>query len=346
MKLQLPADVLAQWDAQWATPMKEAKKKDVAKACGRVKALFAECIAGRPASIDNMTVQNSLVPFPENDPVTRFLRMFFDAVVAHTTALGAGSLASAVQISTAKTKLGQVIEAWPQSANNQLHELCGLADPEVRKWTTNALAKIATYHARAVSGGHKELDALVAKAAKLVDRVPPGDEGKFREKMRKESAAIAAAQCQIAELLARMKRSDPNVDEEHPASVAEADKGLGKALRASFAAGTRMDAICYYYTCLYVGLTLFHGPTIRHDSDQGKAEQEKLKGVLQAMHGVKHKPCILPDSVSAMCAFINMPGLAAGTPSEPDTQAHVSNNGDGAPSTAVTVQPPPKRRRR
>ena len=107
-----------------------------------------------------------------------------------------------------------------------------------------------------------------------------------------------------------------------------------------------MEDFCYYYTCLYVGLTLSHGPTIRNASDQGKAEQEKLKGVLQSMHGVTHKPCICPDSVSKLCAFIDMPGLAAGTPSEPDGQAPVSKSADGAPSTTETVQPPPKRRRR
>ena len=33
------------------------------------------------------------------------------------------------------------------------------------------MAKLAKYHARALSGGHKELDALVAKAVKLLERV-------------------------------------------------------------------------------------------------------------------------------------------------------------------------------
>ena len=60
MKLQLPAELLYQWDAHWAFPRQEAKQKDVTKACGRIKALLAECIAGRLASIDAVTVQRSL----------------------------------------------------------------------------------------------------------------------------------------------------------------------------------------------------------------------------------------------------------------------------------------------
>ena len=116
-------------------PMEEAKGKDVIKACGRIEALLAECIAGRPASIYTVAVQSSLAPLPENDPVTRFLHMFFDAAIAHTTALGSGRLASAAHMSAAQTKLGQVMEAWPQAANSQLHGPCGLAGPELQQWT-------------------------------------------------------------------------------------------------------------------------------------------------------------------------------------------------------------------
>ena len=85
---------------------------------------------------------------------------------------------------------------------------------------------------------------------------------------------------------------------------------------------------------LHVPLRLpdpFHGPKFRNGSDQGKAGQDKFKAVLQSMHGIKHKPCILPDSVIKLCAFIDMPELAAGAPCEPDAQA--------------LVQPPHKRRR-
>ena len=102
LKLQLPAEMLALWGAHWATPVKEAMKKEVTAVCGRIKALLAECIAGRPASIDRVTVKNSLGQLPENDPVARFLDKFFDVVIAHTSALGSGSLASPAKIATAK----------------------------------------------------------------------------------------------------------------------------------------------------------------------------------------------------------------------------------------------------
>ena len=102
-------------------------------------------------------------------------------------------------------------------------ELCGLADPELRKWTSEALAKLVQYHARTLAGGHKELDALVAKASKLLDRVPRDGEGKFREKMRKDGSAIASAQAEIAEMLAHMKKAEPHIDEEDPASMDEAN---------------------------------------------------------------------------------------------------------------------------
>ena len=36
LKLQLPAEMLTLWDAHWATPVKEAMKKEVTAVCGRI----------------------------------------------------------------------------------------------------------------------------------------------------------------------------------------------------------------------------------------------------------------------------------------------------------------------
>ena len=96
-----------------------------------------------------------------------------------------------------------------------------------------------------------------------------------------------------------MKTSDPSIDEEHPASVAEAGEGL-KQVRGSYKAVQRIDDFGYYHTCLYVGLTLFDGAAIRNGSVQGRADKDKLTAVLQSMQGLKHKPTRLADSVSNM----------------------------------------------
>ena len=176
---------------------------------------------------------------------------------------------------------------------------------------------------------------MVAKAGKLLERVPHGDEGKLREKMRKDGNAIASTQSQITEVLARMKTADPRIEEEHPASVAEADEGAGTALRSSFEAGKRMDDFCYYYTCLYVALTLFHGATIRNESDQGKAEQEKLKEVLVALNKVKQHPNILADSVRSMCSFLGVP---CDVPCTSSDKAEGGAAEGGAANAAATVQ--------
>ena len=128
-----------------------------------------------------------------------------------------------------------------------------------------------------------------------------------------------------------MKTSDPSIDEEHPADQGHGREDL-KQVRESFKAGTRLDDFCYYYTCLYVGLTLFHGATIRNDSDKGKAEKEKLGEVLVTMSKVKQPPCVLPDSVSKMCQFLGMSCSAQGSAST------ASSSKEGA-------QPPPKHRR-
>ena len=231
------------------------------------------------------------------------------------------------------------MDAWPEAAKSEFDEARGLADTELRTWTTEALTKMAQYHARTLAGGHKELDVLVAKAAKLLDRVPQADESKFREKMRKDGTAIATTQAQIAELLARMKKADPRIGEGQPAVVAEAgDEAAWQALQVSFREGKRMDDFCYFYTCLYVGLTLFHGATIRNDSDQGKAEKEKLKGVLGTMLKVKQMPCVLPASVRAMCAFLDVPW------NPPGSSSTSSSSKDGAGNAADTVQLPPTRK--
>ena len=63
LEVQLPAEVLAQWDAHWATPVKDAMSGERTAVRGRIKALLAECIAGRPAHIDSVTVTNSLACF-------------------------------------------------------------------------------------------------------------------------------------------------------------------------------------------------------------------------------------------------------------------------------------------
>ncbi len=191
---------------------------------------------------------------------------------------------------------------------------------------------------------------MVAKAAKLIDRVPTDDEDKFREKMRTCGNAIGTAQSHIREALARTKKADPGIDDEQAATEAVAGEDPGQTLRASFSAGTRMDDLCYYYTCLYVGLTLFHSAAIRNDTESGKLEQEKLKQVLQAMRDTPQPPRILPDSVRAMCTFLDVPDLEASYPSEPGPVQKASlvtkeTQGD-AEKSAVTVQPPKTKRRR
>ena len=219
------------------------------------------------------------------------------------------------------------------------------------KWTRDdALPKMTSSDARILAGAHKELDTLVAKGAKLLAKVPCDDEGKLREKMRREGNAIAATQGQISQVLARIKSSDPRIGEGIPAggadvhegeakaAVADAHEGEGTAkesFRQSFAAGQRMDDSCYYHTCLYVALTLFNSAGIRHESE-GKAEQEKLKDVLETMTKVKGCPSILPDSVREMCSFVNLPC---------DLPASSSSKG-GTASAAETMQPPPAKKRR
>ena len=42
LMVELPAEMLAQWDAHWAAPMEESKATGVTRACGRIEALFAE----------------------------------------------------------------------------------------------------------------------------------------------------------------------------------------------------------------------------------------------------------------------------------------------------------------
>ena len=204
------------------------------------------------------------------------------------------------------------------------------------------MPKMTSSDARILAGAHKELDTLVAKGAKLLAKVPCDDEGKFREKMRREGNAIAATQGQISQVLARIKSSDPRIDEGIPAGGADVHEGEAKAAVAdahegegtakeSFAAGKRMDDSCYYYTCLYVALTLFNSAGIRHESE-GEAEQEKLKNVLETMTKVKGCPSILPDSVREMCSFVNLPcDLPASSPSK---------------GGAETMQPPPAKKRR
>ena len=103
--------MLAQWDAHWATPVQEAMNQAVTAVRRRIKALLAECIVGWPASIDCVAVQKSLACLPENHPVARVNDMFFGVIIVHTSALGSGSLASVVQIATAKNKLHHVMEA-------------------------------------------------------------------------------------------------------------------------------------------------------------------------------------------------------------------------------------------
>ena len=222
LMVELPVEMLPLWSAHWAAPMKEANDEALITASERIKALFAECVAGRLVGIDSVTVENILASLPENDPIAQFLRKFFAAVIAYAAALASGSLATAVQVFSAKTKLGQAMQAWPQASGNQLHELCGLADPELKMWAADALAKVTRNHCGLLSDRHKELASTVAKAAKLIDPVPTDDEGKFRAKMRKEGNAIGTAQSQIREALARMKKADPGIDDEQAAAEAVA----------------------------------------------------------------------------------------------------------------------------
>ena len=173
------------------TPVKEAMHKEVTAVCGRVKALLAECIAGRPASIDRVTVKNSLAQLPEDDPVTRFLDKFFDVVIAHTSALGSGGLASAVQIATAKTSFTMSRRPGRKRPLAIGMSFVALQIPTCRSGPQMHWQRLHNIMLVPFSGGHKELDALVAKAVKLLELMPnKGDEGKFRCQMWKDGSAI------------------------------------------------------------------------------------------------------------------------------------------------------------
>ena len=74
LMVELPVEMLPLWNAHWAAPMKEASDEALTTASERIKALFAECVAGRLVGIDSVTVENILAPLPENDPITQFLR--------------------------------------------------------------------------------------------------------------------------------------------------------------------------------------------------------------------------------------------------------------------------------
>ena len=112
---KLPSELTAAWQTHWAAPMLEDEERRLAHACGRIKALLAECTSGRPASVDRKTVDDILAALPDFHPTKCFLTLFFSAVIAYANALGAGSLATATQVSFAKTKLQEVVKAWPEA---------------------------------------------------------------------------------------------------------------------------------------------------------------------------------------------------------------------------------------
>jgi len=106
------------------------------------------------------------------------------------------------------------------------------------------------------------------------------------------------------------------------AVVGEAQKeGTGGTgldlLKAAYVACRACENALYYYTCMYVGLTLLRTPAT---ANTGSPSHGKLKELVNAMGTVKRPLTIFQAELAAMRKMVNLPGEAA-APAEVEAEA-------------------------
>ena len=131
MTNHMSVEELVVWDDHWLTPFLKWAEEDVAAACGRIKALVDECVAGRFVGIDADTVATALAPLEAENATNKWLVQFFAAVGEHTRMVTQGTLAPGKLVAAAAEKANHVLQIWPESGD-VVHGPCGLDDPRVK----------------------------------------------------------------------------------------------------------------------------------------------------------------------------------------------------------------------
>ncbi len=333
MRDYVAESVIRVWKTTWGELLQRKAAEKVVKSSSIIKSLFEECIAGRFGGVGDATARQQLAQLPANDVVRQWIEAFVSAVSAYQKVLSSGSLASPDQMNTAVSKCEKLLESWPKAGESKFQVMCGVDTPELRAWVVQMKEKTSSAQCISMEGDAKVLQKLTSSAENLLSSVRTEKESSFRDTFKKVSTKAGHMQVDINKCLERMRVHDPNLGV-RPQQVATGMKAFTSAwCVTAYDEAKVMEAKCYFYTCMYVALTLFRSPTVLQDNKKGRAEKESLKEVVVSLRSAQNHCDAFKPQVRDMCAMLEIE----------DVTKHWCEPTDKKVQEEVGVEPPAKR---
>ena len=199
-------------------------------------------------------------------------------------------------------------------------------------------------------------------------------EGTYCAHMKKHGSQVAQMQKELNQIRNQIKSEFPDIETSKGGGTASGQDGMavsGEAqqegtggaafdnLKTAYEECKACEDALYYFTSMYVGLTLLRTPVAANTESSAHGH---LKQVVQAMGGVKNPPLsdgaeIFKEELTAMRNMVNCPGEAAapaevkaeaaGSPKQPQKPAETPRDACGNRKrrrTATPSRPTPLKR--
>ena len=211
----------------------------------------------------------------------------------------------------------------------------GALKEKVDEWNTE-LRSLRTSRASEL---HEAVSAQTLKAQIVMQAIQKisNSEGTYCAHMKKHGSQVAQMQKELNQIRNRVKSEFPDIETSEGGGTASGQdgkavsgeaqqEGTGGAafdnLKTAYQECKAYEDALYYFTSMYVGLTLLRTPVAANTESPAHGH---LKQVVRAMGGVKNPPLrdgaeIFKEELTAMRNMVNCPGEAA-APAEVKAEA-------------------------
>ena len=284
----------------------------------------------------------------------------------------AGSHCSVEDQRLCESKIATLLQWWPKN-KLELYEKCGVdgaLKEKVDEWNT----ELRSLRTSRVSELHEVVCAQIFKAEIVMRTLEEKSksEGTYCGHMKAHGTQVAQMQKELNQIGKRVKSEFPDIETSEGGGTASGQDGMavsGEAqqegtggaafdkLKTAYVACKACEDALYYFTTIYVGLTLLRTPVA---ANAESAAHGHLKVVVETIGKIKNLPSrdgaeIFKEELTAMRNMVICPrgaaapaevkAKAAGSPKQPQKPAETPCDGGGKrqrPSTP-SIQTPVKR---
>ena len=211
----------------------------------------------------------------------------------------AGSLCSVEDQRLCESKIATLLQWWPKN-KLELYEKCGVdgaLKEKVDEWNT----ELISLRTSRVSEVHEAVSAQTLKAQIVMQAIQKisNSEGTYCAHMKKHGSQVAQMQKELNQIRNRVKSEFPDIETSEGGGTASGQdgkavsgeaqqEGTGGAafdnLKTAYQECKAYEDALYYFTSMYVGLTLLRTPVAANAESPSHGH---LKKVVQAMGSVK-----------------------------------------------------------